>query len=377
MSKTLKILAFASWYPNNQDPQLGIFIKHQLIAIGSRHKVVLHTLEAQTNNKKKESSINGDFTHISHYYTTNNSFVKPIQWYVAWQKILQSLENEKFDLIHTHVAFPIGIIALQAKKRLNIPLILSEHWSGYGSNKEYRGWLRKKITKSLINSSTTVIVNSNYLRGLMENQNLISKFFTVPNIVRFSEEIKTKNELPSSKFVFMNIADHIDSDKNISGLLEAFSQVKKTNSNVSLVQIGNGPDSNMLHSMSKDLGIEENVIWKGRLSNEEVLIEINRCDVGLINSNQETFSIVAFEFLAAKKPIIITDCGGPIEHLPKEFGIKIPVNNKIALAKAIDSISKEEKSINIEKSSIEVRENFSQSTFISKVEIVYQHALDQ
>ena len=377
MSKTLKILAFASWYPNNQDPQLGVFIKHQLIAIGSKHKVVLHTLEAQANNKEKECSINGGFTHISHYYKTNNSFVKPIQWYAAWQKILHSLENDKFDLIHTHVAFPIGIIALQAKKRLNIPLILSEHWSGYCSNKEYRGWLRKKITKSLINSSTSVIVNSNYLRGLMENQNLISKFFTVTNIVRFSEETKTKSEPSSDKFVFMNIADHIDSDKNISGLLEAFSQAKKSNSNITLIQIGGGPDNNMLHSKAKDLGLGDDIIWKGRLSNEEVLIEINRCSAGIINSNQETFSIVAFEFLAAKKPIIITDCGGPIEHLPAEFGIKIPVNNKIELAKAILKTGKEKQSINIEKSSIEVRERFSQATFIDKVEIAYQHALDQ
>ena len=377
MSKTLKILALASWYPNSKDPQLGVFVKHQLCAIGSKHKVILHTLEAQVSNKEKGCSINGGFTHTSHYYTPTNSYVKPMQWYIAWKKILQSLENEKFDLIHTHVAFPIGIIALQAKKRLNIPLILSEHWSGYGSNREYSGWLRKKITRSLINSSTSVIVNSNYLRGLMENQNLISKYFTVPNIVSFSKEEKTKNELPSGKFVFMNIADHIDSDKNISGLLEAFSQVKKTNSNIILVQIGDGPDNNMLRYKAKNLGMEKDIIWKGRLSNEEVLKEINHCDVGVINSNQETFSIVAFEFLAAKKPIIITDCGGPIEHLPYDFGIKIPVNNKIDLAKAIDRIRKGKQTINIEKSAIEVREKFSQSSFINKVEIAYQHALGQ
>ncbi|MAZ38386.1 MAG: hypothetical protein CL842_13135 [Crocinitomicaceae bacterium] len=376
MSKTLKILALTSWYPNSKDPQLGVFIKQQLSAIGSMHSVVLHTLEACQSFKEKEISRSNGFTHVAHYYKTSGSFMKPIEWYLAWQKILRTLKKENFDLIHTHVAFPIGIIALQAKRKLNLPLLLSEHWSGYRSTKEYKGWLRIRVTKSLVKSSTAVAVNSNYLRELMEKQHLLSKYFIVPNIVRFSEAKNDSTTLDQKKVLFMNIADHIDSDKNISGLLEAFGSAKKSNPNIRLIQIGDGPDNKILHLKAKSLGLEKEIVWKGRLANEEVLDVINSCDCGVINSNQETFSIVAFEFLAAKKPIIITECGGPIEYLPAVFGIKIPVNEPTVLTEAIVEISKTHASIPLETSATEIRAIFSQATFLSKIEKMYQYAIN-
>ncbi|MGB0403393.1 MAG: glycosyltransferase [Salibacteraceae bacterium] len=368
MDKKFKILALASWYPNDTDPQLGIFIKHQLKAISQIHNIDLITLRPAPN-KRQETIIENGITHQKHYYVTNQYPIKKLSWYVAWMEIINKIPKDKYDFIHLHVIYPMGIIALKVKSQLNIPLITSEHWSGYHSNFEYSGILRKRFTKKTIQLSSAVVVQSKFLQKLMEEQKLKANYKIVPNIVDF--KLASTNSIIQEKCVIMNIADHIDSDKNISGILRAFAQSLQSNPHLKLIQIGSGPDQLKLHLLSKELGISDHVIWRGRLPNKEVLKEIQTCDFGIINSNRETFCISAFEFLASEKPIIITKCGGPEEYLPNIFGVEILTQNDSQLTTALLEMATNYKSYNLKESASAIRNQFSNESFLESINKIY------
>lgn len=373
MQKKLNILALSSWYPNEEDPQLGIFIQHQLEAIATLHNVTLITLRPDQNKHSNQQTIkSGNLTHHQYSYRPKN--LKKWAWYNAWSQILRFHQSESFDLIHLHVAYPIGIIGLQAQSIFKAPIILGEHWSGYGSSKEYKGTIRKYYTKKLMKRSKKIVVQSNYLKNLMLSQNLKGDYSIVPNIVKFSDLKDSKTALEN--FTFINIADHIDSDKNISGLLNAFAIALKTNPKLKLIQIGGGPDTKMLHNLSKKLELESSIDWKGRLTNDEVLKCIHSSNAGIVNSNQETFCVSAFELIASKKPIIISDCGGPVEYLPKGFGKKIEKNNKSSLTKAILDFAAQPEQPAMDKPAEIVRKGFSANRFLERINKVYNSVLE-
>ncbi len=373
MNDKLNILALASWYPTENDPQLGVFIKKQLEAIGEKHSVTLLTLSPEDNDQSVQESNTNGLKHIAHYYKPFKTGLKKLQWYRKWVNILNNYQEEQFDLIHVHVVFPIGLIALKAQSIFNAPLLVSEHWSGYHSNLEYRGYFRKRITQKLLRKSKGVVVQSQFLKTAMEKQQLNAKYFVVPNIVEFNSTDTFQSQ--EDTFTFMNIADHIDSDKNISGLLRAFSLALKERKHLKLIQIGGGKDTEALKILSKKLKIDAHVEWLGRLPNELVLKKIALCNAGIINSHQETFCISAFEFLASKKQIIITACGGPEEYLPNGFGIKIPVNSDTKLCEAMLSMVNETNDNSIDKVANIVRSQFSKKEFQIGIQQVYSKIL--
>lgn len=83
--------------------------------------------------------------------------------------------------------------------------------------------------------------------------------------------------------------------KNVSFMLEVFERVAAADPNASLTIIGNGPDGARLESQAAALGL--NVDFKGRLTHEQVISELQRHAIYLHTSTKESFS---FSLLEAK-----------------------------------------------------------------------------
>jgi len=92
----------------------------------------------------------------------------------------------------------------------------------------------------------------------------------------------------------------------------------------------------MLTQLSDSLHLTDKFIFfQGRRNNEYVYDFIKQTDFVVINSNYETFSVVAAEALANGKPIITTICGGPEEFITADQGILIKKGNQQELEQAI------------------------------------------
>ena len=371
MKNKLQILALASWYPNENDVQLGIFVKHQLQAIAKDHDVVLVTLRPASFPGKEVHRDNG-FEHRAHYYVRNQYPIKFMSWYVAWMSIINQLEKKRFDLLHLHVVYPMGFIATRIQQELRIPLLVSEHWSGY-RNQNLGNWFQRRIARKTIQKSARIITQSNFLKSLMQKHFPDAPYSVVPNIVHLP--MLMPGVVSSKEVIALHIGDHIDKTKNISSLLRAMKPNLEQFEDLKLIQVGSGPDEKRIKALARELGIENRVEFKGRLTQEEVVQLMLNCHFGIVSSHLETFSIVSFEFLAQAKPLVVTPCGGPDEYLPVEGVIRSDSSESEDLAKAIQKMVLSHNLMDLTSISRLIRNQFSEEEFRKKINAVYELTL--
>jgi glycosyltransferase involved in cell wall biosynthesis len=90
---------------------------------------------------------------------------------------------------------------------------------------------------------------------------------------------------------------------------------------------GDGRDRTRLGKLAEKLGIAESVIFWGELPRDEVLGKLAHCHVLVHPSLHESGGGVCLESMAAGRPVICLDLGGPATQVTAESGIKVAAND--------------------------------------------------
>ena len=86
-----------------------------------------------------------------------------------------------------------------------------------------------------------------------------------------------------------------------------------------------GPESDHLKAMANQLGVESKVVfWGGFKTLQEVYAKLGQSDVLVHPALHEAFGNVCLEAMAAGRPVICLDLGGPALQVTEETGIKVP-----------------------------------------------------
>lgn len=88
---------------------------------------------------------------------------------------------------------------------------------------------------------------------------------------------------------------------------------------------GDGPEYNRLDRLVKRLGVVDRVRFFGHKPRREVLQLLGQCHVLVHPSLHDSGGWVSLEALAAGRPVICLDLGGPAVQVTEECGIKVPV----------------------------------------------------
>jgi glycosyltransferase involved in cell wall biosynthesis len=104
--------------------------------------------------------------------------------------------------------------------------------------------------------------------------------------------------------------------------LRAFALAKLPGSEYWL--IGDGPFGTHLRRLAQSLGIEDKVHFWGVLPRVEALVKLRLCHVLVHPSLHDSGAWVCEEAMAAGKPVICLDLGGPGAQVTRETGFKIP-----------------------------------------------------
>jgi len=127
--------------------------------------------------------------------------------------------------------------------------------------------------------------------------------------------------------------------KGLDEVILALPQITKTAPDVMLVVAGDGDDRNRLEELVSKRGMSDRVIFKGIVSDEELIDLYKRCDVFLMPSSQEGFGIVFLEAMAFKKPVIGGNHGGtPEVIIDNETGFLVEHGDVEALANKISTL---------------------------------------
>lgn len=106
--------------------------------------------------------------------------------------------------------------------------------------------------------------------------------------------------------------------------------------NVKYLLVGDGDDIARVKRLSEDIGLNDNVVFAGLVSDEDILYYYNLCDVFVMPSKGEGFGIVFLEALSCGRPVIAGNRDGSRDALlDGKLGILVEPDNVEEVANAI------------------------------------------
>lgn len=281
--------------------------------------------------------------------------------------IIQYLEKEDFkpDIIICHVIESSIYFGTYLKKYFNCRLSMCYHNYDYikSLNKSY-------ILKDYIELSKYIDVNAfrsskiysmmssrfNFLRS--DNPIIVPSGIDAREIISENDFSRKANKKSLKIITVARLVKY----KNINIIIEAVNQIKDS-FDLELIVIGDGEDKESLMSLSKDIGSENVVKFKGALPREDVFKEMEDSDVFVLVSSPETFGMVYVEAMA-KGCMVIGSSGEGIADIIEDGvnGFLCTPNNTEELKKKlveIVSLSKDKKE-EILKNSLDTVKNLTE-----------------
>lgn len=241
-------------------------------------------------------------------------------------KFFNSIINyNKVKLIHAHFG-PSGIEVLPIAKSLNIPLVVTFH--GYDASallnsKNYLENLKKLIRYAHIVSVSELIKNRLIDLGVTDDKITIIRCGIPVEDFRFKERPPISKKLNNnSKIIFLQVSNFVEK-KGHFYTIKAFDKLLEKYTNLELWLAGSGEKENNIRQLVNNLGIQNKVIFFGKVSQPEVISLMDKADVFLHHSikgkdgNEEGIPTVLMEAMSSGLPVVSTyHAGIPelIEH---------------------------------------------------------------
>lgn len=357
------------------------------------HKVFIITM----NNEKK-----------NHKYIKENNIIRipgiPTGIYdyslrVTYPlKAVKMVKDLKLDIIHSHTEFGMGNFAKSMAKKLNIPIVHTFHTlyeqsldyitKGYFSN------LSKKACKLFMKSYLSfgikeIIVPTKKTLDFLKCKYKIKKPISIiPNGIDterfYKENIREKDikklreqyKITEDDFIAMWVG-RLGYEKRIDVLIEGQIEIIKENKNAKLLIVGGGPEEQNLKQLVDKYKLNDNVLFLGKISYEDIPKYYHLASVIVTASHYETQGLTLVEGFGAGKPVVCVvddsfknvvrdDYNGKYFRSKKEYSniIKQLIKNPLKL---------KEMSINCKSTA----KQYSLDIFAQRIELVYEKVLKE
>lgn len=346
MNERRKILWLVSWYPNKYDPFDGDFIQRHARAAALHHNVHVLFVKQSPAQATLETEWNesGGLTEQIIYLPRLNGLFAKVANHRRWQKEYRSavallMKNDCPDLIHVHVPWKTGLVALWAKRKFRIPYVVTEHWGIYNrvaaDNVYKRSVLFRYLVRRIFKKATAFVSVSQFL-GHGVNQALLKKEFAVVPNVADTSAFRPSGE-KAAVFTFVHVSNMVPL-KNVEGILSAFQSFRKqTGADAQLVLVGNKDETYPRLAQNLKLPVSS-YRFTGEVSYAQVAGEMRRSHAFVLNSDMENSPCVIGEALCCGLPVIGTNVGGVPELVNGANGLLIPPRSPNALADAMSRL---------------------------------------
>ncbi|MBR4561625.1 MAG: glycosyltransferase [Bacteroidales bacterium] len=352
----MNILHLLSWFPTPDDPTLGNFCVRMIDALPEDcHSVILSVCDGKDRTKSFEvKEIPGaHHTHVQIYIRPPKiNSIRKLKMLRMYQYGLKYIKQRFFkpDLIHLHVTYPLGQVALLWKKLFGYKYVLTEHWTIYQpQNKDILvGKLKRKIVK-IANNAELIMPVSLDLQRCMEGHGVNNRFQVIYNLVN-TDMFKLKpcidsslpsslrrNDMQGSKKRMLHISTLRDEAKNFSGILRVIERLRQQRDDFELHVI-HDYDAPEFKTFVKEHRLENCVIFHGKKTSAEVAEAYQQADFFVLFSNFENLPCVIVEAFACGVPVLSTSVGGIAEILSSERGILIPQGDENALLQGMNQL---------------------------------------
>ena len=325
----MKVLIISHMYPSTFNSMAGIFVHQQVKTLkekGIEVKVIspvpLAPFPLNLISKKwaryREIPYKTNIEGIDVYYPRYLEFPKGIMFHRSGffmakgiKRIINKVYKEfKFDLIHSHVAVPDGYAGMILNKEFKVPHVVTIHGQDF-QNTISRNINCKKALFNVLNHIDKIITVSNKLKNVVKDENFYNKIEVVNNgidkdyisVDKIQENYIEKNRINKNLIKILSVSN-LKETKGIHINLKAIAKLKEIYSNISYDIIGDGEYRGKLEELIKELGLEDNVSFLGKLEHKEVIDIMKQYDIFSLPSYKEGFGMVYIEAMAQGIPVI-------------------------------------------------------------------------
>ena len=231
-------------------------------------------------------------------------------------KMVSVVKNEGLDLLHVHYAIPHASAAYMAKQILKsqgitIPIVTTLHGTDItlvGKDASYE----PVVTFSINQSDGVTAVSHDLRKQTYEFFNITNDIEVIPNFIDLKKFKKQKKDhfkkaiCPNGEMLIVHTSN-FRKVKRIGDIIQIFNNIHQQMPS-KLLMIGDGPERAKAEKLSKELGIEHDIRFLGKLEAVEEVLSV--ADLFLMPSEKESFGLAALEAMACEVPVISSNTGG-------------------------------------------------------------------
>ena len=242
--------------------------------------------------------------------------------------------RQQFDIMHCHFILPDGLVALLARRRLKIPLVVTAHGSDVPRYNPDRFTLLHQLIspawRSAVRSIDRIVCPSRYLEGLLLESEPRARTTTIPNgfdLAKFSATRERRNSI-------LVVARMLER-KGVQDVLRALAG---TDMGFEVNLVGTGPYLEKLVELAGALGLDVN--FRGWLDNDsdELKELFETSAIFVLPSHAENFPLVLLEAMAAGTAIVTTNQTG-CREVVGDAALLVPPRDERAIRNALQRLA--------------------------------------
>ena len=324
MNKT-GVLVFTSSFPQWDGDFNGVFVYELIIRLKKVFQIVVLSPNFKGSNevessdgiklfKHKQFPLKGiklaDGTPIMPKLKKNKLYWFTVPFFLLYQLLAlrKIISNEKIKIIHAHWIIPQGVVAVIYKKFINkkIKILASAHGTDVNG---FKGFFGRRLIKYVLNNIDGLTVVSDALKDDIVRLGYNIEIFLFPtNIDTQLFSPKNKDETLREQFgitgEFILFVGSLVKNKGIHILIEAMPKVIVAFPGAKLIVVGKGHLKQELVERSRKLGITNNVIFTGVVSNKQIPSYYATADLFILPSFSEGLGNVITEALSCKTIVL-------------------------------------------------------------------------
>ena len=235
------------------------------------------------------------------------------------QRLARFLKENEIDVIHTH-DFYTNIFGMTAAAMARVRARITYK----GETDGFRTAMQKRLERSAFRLAHRVIANSEAVRTQLVREGVpaekVVKHYNGLDLKRVQVPIPaTRDDIlamlglpcdPERRFVTI-VANLQHTVKDHPMFLRAAARVRAAVPEAAFVVAGEGHLMFSLCELAAQLGLQRDVFFIGRCQKVAELLSVS--DVCALSSTAEGFSNAILEYMAAARPVVVTDVGGARE----------------------------------------------------------------
>lgn len=248
---------------------------------------------------------------------------KNYRTYLEFEKIV---ENEKYNLIHTHTPVASFLTRLVCRKFKDIKVVYTAHGFHFYRGAKLRNWLLYYPLEFWLAKYTDVIITINKEDFIRAKKHFKArKIAYIPGVGLDNKNIsaidgdralkRRELNIPENAVTLLSVGE-INENKNHATVIKALA--KLNNPTIYYVICGKGPLENHLKNLALELGVAKQVLLLGYRHDLADIYKV--VDIFVFPSFREGLPVSVMEAMRAKLPIVCSDIRGNSDLIDQDKG---------------------------------------------------------